>query len=185
MTITTIYQPEVFDVDPVNEYYDFTFENTGPDSIEIYEVDADENFTFVHPNKYALIFDSYKTGEDFIRYGGRLIIKTKNLLSTTEIIFVSRNTIIDQTVDLERVKRFPMETVEFVLDKLTMICQELDYRLCPDPDGIEVTTEITQLINWYAYDKFPAAEINDALDKLTQICLEIDGAKLDEEYLPS
>ena len=48
----------------------------------------------------------------------------------------------------------------------------------------EVTTPITQEVDWYAYTKYPAAALNFALDKLTQICLEIDGAKLDEDYLP-
>ena len=181
MSVLNTYYPVRFEITDLGIYL-FGFENTGLDSIEVYEVNADNELTFLRPNKYNIIFND--TNEDFISYGGAVVLKRSKLKSDTVEIYIERNTNIDQTIDLANVTRFPAETIEYVLDKLTMICQEIDNRKCNDPDGTDPVTPITQTINWYAYSRFPAAELNFALDKLTQICLEIDGDKLDLEYLP-
>lgn len=181
MTVLNTYYPQIFDVS-IDEEYIFTFENTGPDSIEIYEISDTNVFTYVRPSKYALLFQN--PNEDFIKYGGTLVLRGTALRSDTVQIYIERNTRIFQLADLGDVQRFPAEMVEFTLDKLTMICQEINNRKCADPEAVEVTTPITQEVDWYAYTKYPAAALNFALDKLTQICLEIDGAKLDEDYLP-
>ena len=171
MTVTAAYQPEFYSKNETGLYV-FLMESIGSAALEVYEIDSNDQAHFLPSNFYTARF----RGRRPIFDGGQVFILQHQIPDVAGIKIV-RNTPIDQTVDWKRVERFPMKMIEFALDKLTMILQELFDRLCETSPPGTYTTEITQTIAFEAYAHFPAAEVNFALDKLFTIMAEIDANK--------
>lgn len=150
----------------------FDWPSVGLDAIEVFELDVDGNRTEVAVQDYTVDFAGFRP-----LYTGGNVIFTRPYLADTVTVSIERNTRIYQKVDFpDRRGQFNMNTVEFVLDKLTMICQELVQRKCRLVGGPRVTTPITQLAPFYPYGPLPSSILDTVLDKLTQICVEIDAA---------
>lgn len=124
MTVTVIYTPET-SVYIGQGTYQFTFESIGADAFELWAVDATGARTFITTNDYTTEFN----GATPIFDSGAVTI-TNDLPAGTTSISMERNTPITQLVDFQPYGRFPADVIEFALDKLTMICQELDARKC-------------------------------------------------------
>ena len=170
MTITAFYEPAEAAINDA-QLYPFDFPCVGADAIQVYEVNADGLGLRVRRQDYFISFGSDPL--DPIKANGSVQF-TRDHRASTATVRVERNTLITQLVDFPpKVGRFNEQMVEFTLDKMTMICQELAERKCIDPDLISYP--ISQEINFTAYDDMKASVINFALDKLTQIMLEIDA----------
>lgn len=177
MSITKQYIPEWQDANEDDEY-SFFFESIGAQALEVYEVNGLGVPTFLSPNFYSVEF----VGRRPLFDGGNIIITQHQIPDFTALKMV-RNTPIYQTVDWKTFARFPSVMVEFALDRLTMILQELNNRLC-DNDLYTPVTVIDQLITWEPYDPYYASRLNFALDKLTLIAQEIAAGKEVDPSLP-
>ena len=137
MTITTIYAPEPYAYTGITTY-PFGFESIGAEALEVWAVDVDGNRTYIAPSNYTSEFfpsngaPIYDTGE---------LTLTSALPAGTVTISIERNTPITQLVDFNPYGRFGANVLEFALDKLTMICHELDVRKCNSVDQIAGNTQ--------------------------------------------
>lgn len=179
MTITIDYVPEVYPVNTV--YYGvpaywFLMESIGLEAIEVYEVDeAADTKTLVDIADYYINFGGVAPLYD----GGILVMNRQHPANITHVR-LERNTRITQLVDFYRVGIFHPQTLEFVLDKATMICQEISARKCKDTiEGVPETIAISQLIDFYPGGPFEAATLEYAVQKLIDIIIEIEAASED------
>lgn len=156
--ITALYAPEAFT--PIaKRTYLFTFPYTTADSIEVYEVDAQNIRTLARPQDYSLVSNGDTRAP--IKSSGTIKFSRPHTVGTTAVV-IERNTRIDQTVDFPRSRPFNGRMAEYVIDKITMIQQEIAERKC----GASGSTPFTQLVTWTAYDDFKAAALNFAVEKL-------------------
>ena len=168
MTILNQYEPEVY-TPTAERFYRFSFPCVGPEAIEVYEIGGGTVRNLVRVQDYAVKFSSHTT--DPLKSNGSIQFNRPHTLGTTNIA-IERNTPITQLVDFPVFRNFNGRMVEFALDKLTMICQEIAERKC---DAV-VTTPMTQLIKFTAYDDFKASVLNFAMNKLRDILQEIDDS---------
>jgi hypothetical protein len=139
MTITTIYTPELNDYVDLGPY-DFIFESIGAEAFEVWAVDANLVRTYIPPADYTVIFN----GNTPIYDGGSVTL-TNAPPDGTVSLSLERNTPITQLVDFYPYGRFGANVIEFALDKLTMICQELDARKCNKVDQNTGDTQTVQV----------------------------------------
>ena len=171
MTITTaVYTPVEVNYNPLVEEYAFVLEIIGPEAFELWYVDAAGTRTLASPDRYVASFN----GQPPLYDSGQVKL-TRPAPEGTAVLSIERNTPITQLLDFNNVDPFPMNMVEFTLDKHTMICQELAYRKC---DAL-VGTEMTQLISFDPYTPFYANEVTFALDKIIAILAEIQATAED------
>jgi hypothetical protein len=123
MTVNVIYNPEIFAVDGLS--YEYTFETIGADVVEVFEVDAGGVRTYVDPTGYTIAL-----GSGVPVYVGGIVTFGSTVTVGTVGIVIERSTPITQLIDLENYGRFPPDVIEFGLDKLTMIAQEMDANKC-------------------------------------------------------
>ena len=165
MTITTaVYAPVSASYVQGTDEYAFVLEIIGPEAFELWYLDAANNRTLATPDRYVVSFN----GQPPLYDSGQVKL-TKPVPAGTTTVSIERNTPITQLLDFNNVDPFPMNMVEFTLDKHMMICQELAYRKC---DAL-VGTEMTQLISFDAYTPFYANELTFSLDKIIAILAEI------------
>jgi hypothetical protein len=117
MTIDSIIVREPFDLN-VPQEYTYVIENSGVESIVVFEVNADNVFTEM--DNYENELDG--TGPPLYD-GGLIRFLTPHMVGTTRIE-VWRRTDVLQLINYIAYDPFPAETHEFGLDKLTMILQE-------------------------------------------------------------
>ncbi len=115
MTINSSYSPELRPINP-SRVYNFNFQAiTG--TVYVFEVDADgvqtpaSNISIVY-NGSAPIYD-----------GGQITFNDPHTAGTVNVL-ITRSTDQDQLLDLQPYSDFPAESVEYSLDKLTLIDQE-------------------------------------------------------------
>lgn len=166
MTIEADYAPVTGLVNNDREYT-FPWPAADPGDIYIYEVLTNGVFQLVRNQDYSIKFGS--SPREMLNYRGTVSF---NRAHGNDVVSVriERNTYIDQTVDYKQLSAFNTRTIEYTLDKLTMIAQEIADRKC------EVATAfpITQKVIFGSYWEVPARELNLALNKLTRIYFEID-----------
>ena len=142
MTIDSVYSREIFPVNAARTYI-FTFESQGSDTIFVTYLDAVAGRTPVPAGDYVLTFGGGAPTYD----GGTVVINDPPPAGTVEVE-IQRSTDIQQLVDYQPYTAFPAETHEFALDKLTLICQEINDILLQtvDLDGDYVTLSTAQTI---------------------------------------
>jgi len=178
MTVLTInYEPAFHTPTVFGERLRFDYPTIGNEAQEVYEITFDGVRTLVSLDSYFIEYAG-ETGLRKLLTGGRVIF-TVPYREDTFVISIERNTPITQLSDFNKFGDFSMDTIEFVMDKITMILQEIAYRKCNKEGGPYVTTEITQLVDFYAYGPFRASTLDFVIDKATAIALEIKLAKND------
>lgn len=175
--LTTNYSPVFFTPVTFGEPIRFEYPTTGLESMEVYEITEFGVRTLVSLDSYFIEFAG-QAGLRRVLTGGRVIF-TKPYRADTFVISIERNTPISQISDFKEFGEFHMDTVEFVMDKITMIMQEIAFRKCNKTDGPYVTTEITQLVDFYPYGPFRALTLDFVINKATTIAAEIKAAKND------
>jgi len=174
--LTTNYQPVYFTPVTAGESIRFTFPNTGLASIEVYEITIGGTRNLVSIQDYTIEFAG-APGLRKLSTGGRVKF-TRAYRDDTFVISVERNTPITQLADFKQVGEFHMDTVEFVMDKITMILQEIAFRKCNKAGGPYVG-DVNQLVDFYPYGPFSAATLDFVINKATAIAAEIKAAKND------
>ena len=175
MTITTtFYQPVVVAYTGVTSYQ-FQLETVGPLAFELWYIGADDSRSLASPDRYTVTFSGVSP-----LYDAGTVKLTKPAPEGTASLSIERNTPITQMLDFKAFSAFPLNMVEFTLDKHMMICQELAYRKC---DAV-VTTQMTQLISFDAYTPFYASEITFALQNIIDILNQIAGTAQDCSCVP-
>ncbi len=178
MTIlTTNYEPAFHTPIEFGEVIRFTYPTIGPAAQEVYEITFAGVRTLVSLDSYFIEYAG-SPGLRKVLTGGQVIF-TVPYREDTFVISVERNTPITQLSDFKKYGEFAMDSIEFVMDKITMILQEIAFRKCNQEGGPYVTTEITQLVDFYAYGPFRASTLDFVIDKATAIALEIKAAKND------
>ncbi len=161
MTVSLQYAAEKTEWTGVEREIGFGFECIGPQAFEVWLETSIDGTTFsrvrVTPQFYQVQFGGGKP--TFI--GGSVIL-TGDIPSTTTRISIERNTRIDQKCDLQNFSPFMMPTLEYVLDKLTMIIQELISNKC----GLGSTNQPLQPYVYAPYTVLSARLVNDPLDIL-------------------
>jgi hypothetical protein len=134
--LTESYDPQTWAaaVDPDLGAYLFVFPNIGVESMEIWEIDTAGERTLVSASDYTLTF----TGSLPLYTGGGFVM-TRVHPAGTEFVSIERNTPITQLVDIQPYSRFPPQVLEFGLDKLTLIAQEIESRKCDCRETPELT----------------------------------------------
>ena len=117
MTIDSTTVRESFAVN-APQVYIYVIENSGLESIVVFEVGSDSVYTEV--TNYNNVLNG--TGPPL--WDGGTITFTSPHLGNTVRIEVWRRTDVDQLIDYQAYDSFPAETHEFGLDKITMILQE-------------------------------------------------------------
>lgn len=167
MTVTTTsYAPVVTTINADLEY-PFAFPYSEDISIEVFEILNTGQRVRVDAQDFTL-----STSTPFrepTKQGG-VIAFNRPHGSTVEEVSVERNTLIVQNADLPVVDALNTRMVEYTLDRLTLILQELASRKCATVTGVTVD----QRLVFGSYFALPAASIDAALDKLTAIALAID-----------
>ena len=167
MTIKLAYEPEKVDWDGTREI-DFYFESIGAVAFEVWlETETDPDVfdrVLVTPQYYNVTF-----GPPRPLYNGGTVVLTGTIPDTVTRISLERNTPITQVTDLKEFTPFHMHMLEFVLDKLTMIIQEMAYRKC----SVEATLPIEQTIRFETQHPLYASIIDYTLDKVTAYCLQM------------
>jgi len=174
--LTTFYEPVFFTPVTAGESIRFTFPNTGLASIEVYEITAGGTRNLVSIQDYVIEFAG-APGLRKISTGGRVTF-TRAYRSDAYVISIERNTRITQLADFKQVGEFHMDTIEFVMDKITMILQEIAFRKCNKEGGPYVGI-IDQLVDFYPYGPFNASTLDHVINKATSIAAEIKAAKND------
>jgi hypothetical protein len=174
---TTNYEPKFWTPDVWGESLRFKYPTIGDEAMEVYEITLFGVRTLVSLDSYYIEYAG-QAGLRNIPEGGRVIF-TKPYRDDTYVISIERNTPITQTADYKKYSEFQMDSVEFVMDKITMILQEIAYRKCNKEGGPYVTTEITQLVDFYPYGPFRASTLDFVINKATTIAAEIKAAKND------
>jgi len=153
---------------------DFLLENSGPESIEVWVIANSIRYLMPVQN-YAI----QMLGPRPLFNGGTVLFTTA-VPDEAESISIERNTRITQLNDYQTVASFPSPSIEFALDKATMIAQAIAYRKC----NVVTTIDMDQVISFVRYTQFTAGMFNAALDKITAILLEIDTSADDCRNCP-
>jgi hypothetical protein len=169
--ITEAYAPEEYSVN-ADQFYRFTFPCVGAEAVEVYEVLSTGQRIRVRLQDFTLRFAS--SPRDPLKYRGSVQF-LRDHTADTELVRIERNTFMDQVVDFKRYTPFNTRMIEFALDKLTMIAQEIAQRKC----DVGVTVPITQEITFGSYWAIQAQQINRALEKINRILFEIDQSGSD------
>jgi hypothetical protein len=169
--IIEAYAPEEYSVNG-DRFYRFTFPSVGADAIEVYEVLSTGHRIRVPLQDYTLRFAS--APRDPLKYRGSVQFLRAHT-DDTELVRIERNTFMDQVVDFKRYTAFNTRMIEFALDKLTMIAQEIANRKC----DVGVSVPITQEITFGSYWAIQAQQVNRALEKINRILFEIDQSGSD------
>lgn len=165
------YIPESLDVRS-DRLYRFTFPSVGAEAIEVYELLATGERIKARVQDYQITFASHPRSP--LKFRGSVRFYRPHTSNTLKVR-MERNTLIDQVTDFTRYAAFNTRMVEFTLDKLTMIAQEIAERKCLAATSVPITQEIT----FGSYWDISASDINFALDKITQILFEIDQSATD------
>jgi hypothetical protein len=153
----------------------FDYPTIGNIAQEVYEINPAGVRTLVPLDNYFIEYTAApERGSVFL---GGTVVFTAPLLDDTWVVSIERNTPITQLTDFKKVGEFPMNTIEFVMDKITLIMQEIGFRKCSLEGGPYVTAGITQLVNFYPYGPFRAATIDFVLDKVTTIAADMMANK--------
>jgi hypothetical protein len=171
MTILSAYKREIL-LPTDDRLYNFSFPCVGPEAVEVYEITGVNTRNLVKVQDYSIRFSSH--ARDPLKSNGSIRFNRPHIDDTIRVV-IERNTPITQLVDMPVFRSFNGRMVEFVLDKLTMICQEIAERKC----GVQTITPITQLITFTAYDDFKASVLNFAMDKMNDILIQIDTSSED------
>lgn len=171
MTVFADYAPVQY-VPREDGRYRFPWEAAGSEVIELYEIDVVGNARQVKPQDYDVLFydGDARVGGGLTREEGEARM-TRPVTPGTALVSVERNTLITQTVDFPTANqnRFKSRIIEFMLDKCTMIAQELRQRKCISAPSLPITQEIT----FYAYGTYDDVLINAAVQKLVTILEEL------------
>lgn len=157
--------------DNVDRKFRFGFPYIEESSIEVYEIiDVDgTEYRYLVPVTDYYIEPIHKRPKYPVVDAGRVVL-TRNYSVGMTKIRIERNTYMDQTVVIPlHAHRFNGRIIGAMLDKATMICQEINDRKC----DVTVTTPITQLMEIHAYDDYRAPMIDQAIAKLYTIMQEI------------
>lgn len=169
--ILEAYAPEEYSTNS-DRFYRFTFPSVGKEAIEVYEVLSTGHRVRVRQQEYTIEFAS--SPRDPLKYRGSVQF-LRNHTADTELVRIERNTFMDQVVDFKQWSRFNTRMIEFSLDKLTMIAQEIAQRKC----DVGVSVPITQEITFGSYWAIQAQQVNRALEKINRILFEIDQSGSD------
>ena len=175
--VTTNYSPTYHDPGEFGEELRFDYPTIGRIAMEVFEITEEGVRTEASLDSYKMIF-SGGFSPRIIEDGGTVIF-TRPYREDTFVISIERNTPITQLTDLKKFGNFHMDIIEFIMDKITLILQEIAFRKCNQEGGPYVTTEITQLVDFFAYGPFEATTLDFVIDKATAIALEIKLAKND------
>lgn len=168
MTVTTAtYQPVIVNLEDGVDTYRVEMEIVGPEALELWYLDADENRTLAPTDHYT----ARLSGVAIPIYNALFFtLNPVKIPEGTVQISVERNTPITQLLDFKEFGVFPMRDIEYTLDKHMMICQEIAYRKCDaDVGGLEMT----QLISFDPYTPLYANEVQFSVQKLIDILLAI------------
>jgi hypothetical protein len=171
-----MYAPLIYD--PTEErVYEISWPFADIASIEVYEIQQSVNEEEQRRERVRyqdLVVTADRVFNTWENPRGEVRI-TRPHPSWANKISVERNTLIDQTLDLPDRRRFDGRSIEWTLDKHTMIAQELVQRKCTAITSIPITQEI----NFTAYDDYKASVVNFAVDKLVTILYEISQTAVD------
>jgi hypothetical protein len=169
MTVFVTYKPTYHDAIPdVNRpTYICGWESVGAAAIEVYEIDDETRVrTLVDQSDYSIEFHG---GERTPTKEDATITFNREHPSNITRVSLLRNTLIEQVTDMPNVRSFNTRMLEFTVDKVTMICQEMVARKCT----AFTATPITQEITFGSYRALEAGAVQAALDKLSTIINEI------------
>lgn len=160
------YEPVEVAINTAREYR-FPWKWVGDDSIEVFEISINGDRRLVAIQDYLLTTDTNPRSP--VKEGG---LVTFNRPHRNDVFRVSiqRNTLIVSNLDMPTFQPISMQMIEFALDKLTLIMQEMVKRKC----AAFTSTPITQNQLFGAYQQLRGTSIKAALDKAYQIALEID-----------
>jgi hypothetical protein len=145
--------------------FTFPWECLGLQALEVWaETETDTPGTYdrvqLAPQEYYVVF-----GGGAPTFLAGTVTLTGAIASTVDRISIERNTPITQLADLKNFGPFKMPTLEFMLDKMVMIIQELAYRKCgflyPDP--------IAQPYRFDEYTVLSATVVDAALLNVTTL----------------
>jgi hypothetical protein len=165
------YSPVEVDINADREYR-FPWRWVGQDSVEVYEVYIDGFRRLVPIQDYSLTTDTAPRKP--IKEAG-LVKFSRPHRNDVIGVRIERNTLIVSNLDTPTFRPISIQMVEFALDKLTLIMQEMNERKCSSV----VSTPITQNQLFGAYQQIRGSSIKSALDKAYQIALEIDSSAQD------
>jgi hypothetical protein len=172
MTIAAQYAPVKVLMPAVGSF--FAFESIGPESIEVWmETETVVAGVFdrvrLPQSQYSAFMASGNSSPAYV--GGLIVLAVGAVPNTVDQISIERNTPIKQLADFSNFEPFHMDMIEFALDKLTMIIQEIAVRKC------NVTplspADIKQELTWNRQDVFYASMVDFALDKLISYCAQM------------
>jgi hypothetical protein len=168
MTILVQYAPEKY-TDGID--LPFTFENLGTANVEVWAevIISQDPPVYVRkqlrPQEFTLILvaqgPTYKGG----------IVRLTGQIPAGFQISIERNTLMSQTSILPATGTFDMDTLEFMVDKLTMIIQEIAQRKCLSD---VINAGITQEIEFNPYRVLYKTSVDHVLDTVTAYCLAMD-----------
>jgi hypothetical protein len=171
MTISTDYAATKYTNSGQTEF-PFEWESIGLAAIEVWaELETDTPGVYdrvlAKPDQYTVRFN----GGGLTYIGGTVVLNQASSPFVARIS-IERNTLITQTVDLKNFGPFKMPVLEFMLDKMIMILQELAYRKC----GILFADPITQPYRFDEYTVLSATVVDAALLNVTTLITAVlDG----------
>lgn len=169
MTVSLQYIPEKTTWTGVREI-DFTFECSGPGAFEVWletETEPESGIydrVQVSPQYYTVTFNGAKP-----TFVAGTVLLTGVIPDTVSQISLERNTLITQTCDLKNFAPFQMPTLEYMLDKLVMIIQEMMARKC----GLSEEVKPLQPYRFEPYAVLPASLVNHSLEIIAFYCAVI------------
>ena len=166
MTVTLQYAPEKTPWTGTEREIDFLFECSGPGAFEVWletesAVPGVYNRVLVSPQNYNVAFNGGKP-----TYVAGTVSLTGTIADTVDFISLERNTLITQAVDLQNFGSFMMPNLEYMLDKMTMIIQELMVGKC----GLQNTTPPLQPYRFEPYAVLSQRLVNDPLEVIAFYC---------------
>jgi hypothetical protein len=173
--VTTFYEPTLVQAGAWGESLRFNYPTIGDEAMEVYQLDSVGARTLTPLDAYYIEY----TGALGVRtaISGGNVIFTRPYLDGTTVISIERNTPIYQLADFKQYGEMHMNVIEFVMDKITMILQEISYRKCNIAGGVD--SSIDQLVDFYAYGPFRASTLDFVINKATTLAAEIKAAKTD------
>lgn len=123
MPIQSIYSPDHYSGDDVEDTFEFTFRILAKADLVAYTRDEDDVIAILELDSDYEIDDADVDTDD----GGSVVL-TDPLPDGTEL-FLVRKTTRTQLVNIEEGSPFPAAVVTKVFDRLTMMIQDVDYRL--------------------------------------------------------
>lgn len=158
MTVDSAYFSETYLADPGLEY-PFSFESIGEDAIDVYVISSAGVYSLLSPSAYTLTF-GYRSP---IFSRGKVVLDTK--LSAGEQLHIERKTPITNDQVIPSNEDFPSAVVEFALDKLTFILQEIEDHKCDcrgvPEDGVCAAYACDALDYWGFLEGLSTFPMND------------------------